>query len=120
MVYYMKKALYLLTAEEILRKLDKRSSWESVEIQGLKFMVVPEVFPSHYFRTTNFMLTNIRTFFKGKTVNDMGCGFGVIGLYAMYHGASYVVQVDINSHAVKNAMLNRDMHGISTEKICIY
>ena len=43
---------------------------------------------------------------KGKSVIDMGCGSGVLGIYALMKGASSCVGVDIDEHAVANAVDN--------------
>ena len=41
----------------------------------------------------------------------MGCGPGIVGLFAIHHGAKTVVQADINPHAVENAKENNILHG---------
>lgn len=41
-----------------------------------------------------------------KTILDMGCGTGLLGLYCLIHGAKQVVFTDINEIALKNTQKN--------------
>ena len=91
-----------------------------VEIKGLKMICCPHVYPSDRFRTTNFLLNSIHPFLKDSRVCDMGCGPGIVGLYAISQGAKKVVQADINPFAVKNAEQNKEYHCISDEKMSVH
>lgn len=87
-----------------------------VEIKKLKMLCFPHVYPSDRFRTTNFLLDSIQPFLKDTTLCDMGCGPGIVGLYAVREGAKKVIQADINHFAVQNAKENKKYHNISNEK----
>lgn len=50
--------------------------------------------------------------FAGKTVMDMGCGTGVLGILAAKLGASRVEGIDIESWATENAIENGTTNGV--------
>ncbi len=50
----------------------------------------------------------------------MGCGPGIVGLFALHNGADQVVQADINPCAVENARENNTLHGMNEDKIKTY
>lgn len=102
--------LYVQNPSNIVKKISVQDKETMINIKGYDFILLPDVYPSHQFRTTDFLLTSISDFIKGKTLCDMGCGLGIIGQYALYHGAKYVVQADINPMAVQNALLNKELH----------
>jgi methylase of polypeptide subunit release factors len=83
-------------------------------------MIFPHVYPSHKFRTTGFVLKNLKDLIKDKVVCDMGCGPGIVGLYALRNGATQVVQADINPRAIENAKENNIFHGFGEDKIKTY
>lgn len=66
------------------------------------------------FRTENSYLGNYliqvllkkRHLFKDKTVLDLGCGCGILGIICSMQGAKSVHFSDINPRAVKNSQLN--------------
>lgn len=88
-----------------------------VKIDQIELLVFPHVYPSHKFRTTKFVLRNLKGLVKGKKVCDMGCGPGIVGLYSLYHGAKQVVQADINPNAIENAKENNILHGFNEARI---
>ncbi len=98
-----------------VNSLDKESLIS--EVEEISLSIHPHVYPSHKFRSTAFMLRNLKEIVKGKIVCDMGCGPGIVGLYSVHHGAKQVVQADINPHAVENAKQNNIRHGFSDPKI---
>ena len=49
---------------------------------------------------------------KGKTVIDMGCGIGILGISAAMMGAKFVLFVDNHAPAVANADLNAQLLGL--------
>lgn len=91
-----------------------------VSIEGLDLLIFPHVYPSERFRTTKFLFESFKGVFAGKRICDMGCGPGIIGLYALQQGAQYVVQVDINPIAVDNAKENNILHGFGPDKVQVY
>lgn len=51
----------------------------------------------------------------GKTVLDMGCGTGVLGIFAIKRGASYVISVDIDDKSVANTKENALANNVSLD-----
>ncbi|NNM43527.1 MAG: methyltransferase [Chlamydiae bacterium] len=111
---------FKLNAEEIFEDVIKLEKEKFVSIEGIEFIVRPNVYPSDKFRTTSFVLKNIQPYLKDKTVCDMGCGLGVVGQYALEHGAKRVVQADINPYAIENAEANRELHKGLNKETSIY
>ncbi|MBU1200769.1 methyltransferase [Patescibacteria group bacterium] len=58
------------------------------------------------------MLSN-NHLFKGKTVLDLGCGCGLLGLICALNGAKYVHFSDINPTSIKNTQLNALLLGVN-------
>lgn len=114
------KSYYRLSADEIFE--DVRATYEDnrFSVEDVNFVVSPNVYPSHLFRTTGFVLKNLKDLLKGKTVCDMGCGPGIVGLYALKNGAKKVVQADINPYAVENAKENNRLNGFKKAQIESY
>lgn len=90
---------------------------KSGEVRNIPFKIFPHVYPSHKFRSTGVSLDTIKPYLKDKKVCDMGCGPGIVGMYAIEMGASHVVQADINPYAVENARENNLMNGYDSDKI---
>jgi methylase of polypeptide subunit release factors len=112
---------YKLPATQIVEEVNE--SGKTVikgQIEGVELVVFPHVYPSHKFRTTSFVLANLKDLVKDKTICDMGCGPGIVGLYSLYNGATQVVQADINLNAVENAKENNVLHGFGEDKVKTY
>ena len=110
-----------LSADEIFE--DVKSSHKDKKrhsVEHTNFVVFPQVYPSHKFRTTGFVLKNLKNLVSGKIVCDMGCGPGVVGLYALKNGAKKVVQADINPYAIENAKENNKINGFKKSQIRSY
>ena len=107
---------YKLAADEIYDDVNETNQ-EVIksEVEGVNFVVFPHVYPSQKFRTTSFVLKNLKDLIKGKKVCDMGCGPGIVGLFSLQNGASQVVQADINPSAVENAKENNTLHGFGED-----
>lgn len=54
---------------------------------------------------------------SGKTVLDLGCGAGILGLGCVNVGAERVVGIDIDEDALHIAKQNREDVGVSSKKI---
>jgi methylase of polypeptide subunit release factors len=115
----MTTTYYKLTPEQIIEEIIQSKEIQQVHINGDEYLVFPNVYPSDRFRTTNFILDSIERMLQGATLCDMGCGMGIIGLFAMHHGAKHIVQVDVSPLAVENAKVNRDLHHLSADQIGI-
>lgn len=116
----MTQTYYKLSPEAIIEDITCATDLKKVHIKGLECLVYPNVYPSDRFRTTNFILDQIKPFLNEATVCDMGCGLGIIGLYSLCNGAKRVVQADINPEAVKNARANRAFYQYLDEQIEIH
>lgn len=112
---------YKLDAEEIYDDVSEANQEVlRSEVEGVNLVVFPHVYPSHKFRTTGFVLRNLKDLIKGKKICDMGCGPGIVGLFALHNNASQVVQADINPCAIENAKENNILHGFGEDKIKTY
>lgn len=112
---------YKLSPNAIVENVnDTNQEVTRVKLEGISFVVFPHVYPSQKFRTTGFVLRNLKTLVKGKKICDMGCGPGIIGLYTLHYGAKQVVQADINPNAVENAKENNLFHGYDKSQIKTY
>lgn len=116
----MTAGYYKLTPQEIFNDVVKSEDSQIIHLKGIDFLVHPHVYPSNKFRTTNFLLENLEPLFKNAHVCDMGCGFGVVGIYALNRGAKSVVQADINLMAVDNANENKKNHSFQDDKLQVY
>jgi len=110
-----------ITVNDICQDVENNFKKEEVvKLQNMSLLIQPHVYPSHLFRTPSFIINSLKEKFTGKSVCDMGCGPGTIGLFALSFGASIVVQTDINPYAVENAKANRSFHKISKDQLKIY
>jgi 16S rRNA G1207 methylase RsmC len=114
------KEYFKLDADKIVDDISASQKEERINIKGIDLFVYPHVYPSDKFRTTNFVLENLQALFKDKTVCDMGCGLGIVGQFALRHGAKKVVQADINPIAVENAQMNKKMHRFTDAEMTVY
>lgn len=114
------KHYYLMNPEKIRDDIKQKSKIEQTTIENIEFLIYPEVYPSQKFRSSIFLAKEVKKISVNKTICDMGCGIGLIGHIALKHGASRVVQADINSFAVRNAIINRSFHGYSRNQLEIY
>ena len=50
--------------------------------------------------------------FRGAVVADIGCGYGTKGLYAIRHGASYAVLIDVDGRVIR-----RISNGVAMDRV---
>lgn len=74
-------------------------------VAGLPIIVLPGVWSPAYDWSSAFYIENFPDV-TGKSFLEIGCGTGVISVFAGRRGASRVVAVDVNPDAVRNADLN--------------
>ncbi|CAM0116892.1 methyltransferase [Rhabdochlamydiaceae symbiont of Dictyostelium giganteum] len=112
---------YKLSADQICENVNMTGQ-EVIksEIEGVSLLLFPHVYPSHKFRTTSFVLKNLKEIIKNKTVCDMGCGPGIVGLFSLHNGATKVVQADINPNAIENAKENNILNGFKEDRVQTY
>lgn len=73
-------------------------------------------FGTGHHETTRGLLADMAAVeWTGKTVLDMGCGSGVLGIYAAMRGAAEVVFVDIDPWSVRNTEENLGLNGLASE-----
>ena len=71
-------------------------------------------FGAGYHETTSMMIDELlKHDLSEKTVLDMGCGTGVLGIFAAKQGAKHVVAVDIDDKAVNNTLENAASNNVS-------
>jgi release factor glutamine methyltransferase len=83
----------------------------------IKITVLPGVFFPHFTLSTKLLLQ----FLEGKALNqktflELGCGTGIISVFAAQKGAK-VVASDINPQAIKNAELNATNNAVSIQTV---
>jgi len=72
-------------------------------------------FGTGHHHTTKLMIREMGNhILEGKRILDMGCGTGVLGIYACKQGASRVLGVDNDQWAYENALENIGRNGITT------
>ena len=68
--------------------------------EGIEVLVMPDVFPPHYTLSTKILLDYLKQIdLKGKTLLELGCGSGIVALYAASKEA-IVTASDINTIAL--------------------
>lgn len=111
---YINKHYYpVLSSEDIYEDIKKVDEKYSVLYAGKEFVVHPQVYPPNRFRSSVVFARHItRELCEGKTVFDIGCGPGNLGILGASNGARKVVSVDINPAAVANAIENVHRFGL--------
>jgi len=89
----------------ILRESEKEKKKYFTKVLGKKFIVFPNVFSLKYFNDTEFFSKNL-PIKKNEDFLEIGCGTGIVSIFAKIKGAAKVMGVDINPAAVKNAKEN--------------
>lgn len=87
------------------------AAWEAehpVQELPLGIKITPHcAFGAGYHETTAMMIEALLARdLSGQTVLDMGCGTGVLGIFAKKRGAEQVVAVDIDDKSVANTLEN--------------
>jgi ribosomal protein L11 methyltransferase len=68
--------------------------------------------------TTSLMIAEIlKQDLSGKTVLDMGCGTGILGILASMRGADSIIGIDIDNWATKSAVENTTLNYISNFEV---
>lgn len=70
-------------------------------------------FGTGHHETTRLMVRQMKNMeFAGKTVLDMGCGTGVLGILALKLNADAVLGIDIDAWSAENGMENAQRNGV--------
>ncbi len=98
-----------LTREYLLRNRSMGSHVFS--LNGCDFLIDPEVFSPMVFEDTAFFQRSLKVPVGGDVL-EIGCGAGVISVFAALNGARRVVATDISPLAVANAVANARLHHV--------
>lgn len=96
------------------------AAWEAehpVQELPLGIKITPHcAFGAGYHETTAMMIEALLARdLSGQTVLDMGCGTGVLGIFAKKRGAEQVVAVDIDDKSVANTLENAADNGVALD-----
>jgi len=93
--------------------LSHREEYEC-DVLDRRFRVHPQVMSPQYSYSPTFMIRHWDgPSLAGKAVLDMGCGCGVLAVFAAIAGAARVVGTDINPHAVRLTRHNATALGVA-------
>jgi ribosomal protein L11 methyltransferase len=93
-----------------------RAPWNKKKDNSREIIIEPGMaFGTGRHESTRIMVKLMdRVDFKGKTVLDIGCGSGILALYAHILGAGMIIAVDNDPDAILNAKKNVSLNGAST------
>jgi methylase of polypeptide subunit release factors len=84
------------------------------QVLGRTFWAHPQVMSPKYSYSPTFMIENWDgAAFAGASVLDMGCGCGVLAVFAALAGAARVVALDVSSDAVRLTRKNAEENGVA-------
>jgi ribosomal protein L11 methyltransferase len=92
-----------------------RAPWNKKKGKGHEIIIEPGMaFGTGRHESTRIMIKLMDDVdFKGKTVLDIGCGSGILALYAHILGAGKIIAVDNDSDAILNAKENVSLNGVA-------
>lgn len=106
---------YFEPVEIIEGELAVRASFHK-PVEGVRHEIIIDpkmAFGTGNHATTQAMLTLLSQInLTGASVIDMGCGSGILGIYAMKRGARKCVSVDIDEWSVANTQENANVNGV--------
>ena len=106
---------YFEPVEIIEGELAVRASFHK-PVEGVRHEIIIDpkmAFGTGNHATTQAMLTLLGQInLEGATVIDMGCGSGILGIYAMMRGATKCVSIDIDEWSVANTKENAKVNGV--------
>jgi release factor glutamine methyltransferase len=93
------------TTNPYLERVRSHKEPYTTEILGKEIIVYPNVMSPKYDWSPRFHVENMPNQ-KGKEFLEIGCGSGVLSLFAAFQGARRVFAVDINPNAIENTKAN--------------
>ncbi len=108
------KIKYIKGTLEILDESRKEKNKYFVEVNGKRFVVYPNVFSPRYFNDTEFFSKEILVN-EGDEFLEIGCGTGIISIFAILKGAKKVIAIDINPYAIENTLENVNAYDLSNK-----
>jgi ribosomal protein L11 methyltransferase len=93
-----------------------RAPWNKKKDNGREIIIEPGMaFGTGRHESTRIMVKLMDDVgFEGKTVLDIGCGSGILALYAHLLGAGMIIAVDNDSDAIFNAKKNVSLNRVDT------
>ncbi|WP_095205263.1 methyltransferase [Mesorhizobium carmichaelinearum] len=88
----------------------------SIQAFGLNLTIHEGVFSPFEFQNWRWLTENFPPV-AGKSILEIGCGFGLPGLYLAKHGAESLVACDIDPKAVTNTLENAERNGIQNVEV---
>lgn len=110
-----KKYLLHRSVPVFLDKMREHKEPYITEILGKELVVYPDVLSPHYDWSGIFHVRHLGNV-EGKQVLDMGCGSGIIGLFAAFNGVRKVLATDINPRAVENTRENFKKYNLNNAR----
>ena len=104
------------TTEPFLKQVRKHKKPYKTRVMGKEIIVYPNVMSPKYDYSSRFHIQNMPNQ-RGKSFLEIGCGCGVVSLFAHSQGASMIVAVDINLDAVENTKSNFEKHGVRNAQV---
>ncbi len=99
------------TIDHYLNKVRKHVDPYSANVLGKDIVIFPNVMSPLYDRSAQIFISLI-DFPVGPRFLDVGCGTGIISLFAAEHGAKDILAIDINEDAIANTRQNFLNHNI--------
>ena len=100
---------YHSTAGDFLKRVRAHARPYDVNVRGVSLTVHPNVLSPAYDWSSTFIVDHLPDL-KDRSVLDMGCGTGILGLFAALSGAKEVWAADINPAAVANTRENFEQY----------
>lgn len=97
------------TIDNHLRKVRLHTEPYLASILDREIIIFPEVMSPKYDRSSQIFIS-IMPSQRGKTFLEIGCGSGIVSVFAALNGASKIVAVDINNVAIQNTQENFKKH----------
>lgn len=106
----IRKILFLVYYKFYLERRNREVTYEKLD--GFQFTVLPTVFNPTEYISSEIFISFIKKLgdMTGKQVLDMGCGTGIMSVYAASKGA-LCLAVDSNHMAVKATVINARQNG---------
>jgi len=87
-----------------------------LNVYGITVYTYPNVYPPS---DDTYLLIDSFSINGGERVLDLGCGTGIIGIYAAKRGAREVIQLDINPYATLLAKCNSIINNVDSKTLSI-
>lgn len=99
------------TTNPYLDLVRKHKEPYTTTVLNKEIIVYTNVMSPKYDWSSRFHIENMPNQ-KGKTFLEVGCGSGVLSLFAGLQGAKRVVAIDINENAIKNTQANFEKYAL--------